>query len=118
VELPVLAGVSIRGPYVAVGNVGLLKHASNVPGCALAIEEVFHDAGFPDGAFQTLLIPSDRVDTVLSDPRVKAATLTGSNSAGQAVASTAGENLKKTVLELGVVIRTLSSTTLTSKLPR
>ncbi|MWV65526.1 aldehyde dehydrogenase family protein [Halorubrum sp. JWXQ-INN 858] len=88
-------------PYVAAGNVGLLKHASNVPGCALAIEDVFRDGGFPGGAFQTLLIPSDRIDAVLSDPRVKAATLTGSSSAGQAVASTAGENLKKTVLELG-----------------
>ncbi|WP_336023402.1 NAD-dependent succinate-semialdehyde dehydrogenase [Halobellus salinisoli] len=88
-------------PYVAAGNVGLLKHASNVPGCALAIEDVFRDAGFPDGAFQTLLIPSDRVDAVLSDPRIKAATLTGSSSAGRAIAGTAGENLKKTVLELG-----------------
>ena len=88
-------------PYVTAGNVGLLKHASNVPGCALAIEEVFRDAGFPDGAFQTLLIPSDSVDAVISDERVKAVTLTGSGPAGRAVASTAGENLKKTVLELG-----------------
>jgi succinate-semialdehyde dehydrogenase/glutarate-semialdehyde dehydrogenase len=88
-------------PYLTAGNVGLLKHASNVPGCALAIEEVFHDAGYPEGAFQSLLIPSDRVDNVISDDRVKAATLTGSGAAGRAVASTAGENLKKTVLELG-----------------
>jgi succinate-semialdehyde dehydrogenase/glutarate-semialdehyde dehydrogenase len=88
-------------PALAAGNVGLLKHASNVPGCALAIESVFRDAGFPEGAFQALLIPSDRVDGVLSDARVEAATLTGSGPAGRAVASTAGENLKKTVLELG-----------------
>ena len=88
-------------PYVTAGNVGLLKHASNVPGCALAIEDVFRDAGFPDGAFQTLLIPSDRVDAVLSDKRVKAATMTGSGPAGRAVAGTAGKHLKKTVLELG-----------------
>jgi len=88
-------------PNVVAGNVGLLKHASNVPGCALAIEEVFRDAGFPDGAVQALLIPSDRVDAVLSDPRIAAATLTGSGPAGRAVAGTAGENLKKTVLELG-----------------
>mgnify|MGYP002338366608 CR=1 FL=1 len=88
-------------PYLTAGNVGLLKHASNVPGCALAIEEVFRDAGYPEGAFQSLLISSDRVDDVLSDHRVKAATLTGSGPAGRAVASTAGENLKKTVLELG-----------------
>ncbi|MCU4751404.1 NAD-dependent succinate-semialdehyde dehydrogenase [Halobacteria archaeon AArc-curdl1] len=88
-------------PYLVAGNVGLLKHASNVPECALAMEDVFRDAGFPDGAFQTLLISSDRVDAVLSDPRVKAATLTGSGPAGRAVAGTAGEHLKKTVLELG-----------------
>jgi succinate-semialdehyde dehydrogenase/glutarate-semialdehyde dehydrogenase len=88
-------------PYLTAGNVGLLKHASNVPGCALAIEEVFREAGYPEGTFQSLLIPSDRVDDVLSDDRVKAATLTGSGPAGRAVASTAGENLKKTVLELG-----------------
>jgi succinate-semialdehyde dehydrogenase/glutarate-semialdehyde dehydrogenase len=88
-------------PSLAAGNVGLLKHASNVPGCALAIEDAFRDAGFPDGAFQSLLIPSDRVDAVLSDTRVKAATLTGSGPAGRAVAGTAGDHLKKTVLELG-----------------
>jgi len=88
-------------PYLTAGNVGLLKHASNVPGCALAIEEVFRDAGFPEGAFQTLLIGSDRVDAVISDSRVVAATLTGSGPAGRSVAATAGENLEKTVLELG-----------------
>ncbi|WP_460923465.1 NAD-dependent succinate-semialdehyde dehydrogenase, partial [Salinarchaeum chitinilyticum] len=88
-------------PYTVAGNVGLLKHASNVPGCALAIEEVFREAGYPEGVFQSLLIPSDRVEGVLEDDRVRAATLTGSGPAGRSVAATAGEQLKKTVLELG-----------------
>ena len=88
-------------PYLTAGNVGLLKHASNVPGCAMAIEETFREAGYPDGVFQSLLIPSDLVDDVIADERVKAATLTGSGPAGRAVASTAGQHLKKTVLELG-----------------
>jgi succinate-semialdehyde dehydrogenase / glutarate-semialdehyde dehydrogenase len=88
-------------PGLMAGNAGLLKHASNVPQCALAIEQVFAAAKAPPGLFQTLLIGSDRVASLLDDDRVAAATLTGSTAAGQSVASRAGQNIKKTVLELG-----------------
>jgi len=88
-------------PALMAGNVALLKHAANVPRCAVTIEEIFTEAGFPAGAFQTLLITSNQVESVLRDPAVRAATLTGSEGAGSAVASLCGKLLKKTVLELG-----------------
>lgn len=88
-------------PALMAGNTGVLKHASNVPGCALAIEDVFRKAGFPEHAFRTLLIGSRQVGTVIENPLVMAVTLTGSTPAGKAVAAKAGEMLKKTVLELG-----------------
>ncbi|HLV91311.1 MAG TPA: NAD-dependent succinate-semialdehyde dehydrogenase [Acidimicrobiia bacterium] len=88
-------------PALMAGNAGILKHASNVTGCALSIDELVVEAGFPDGIFRTLVLPSSRVDSVLENPLVRAATLTGSDPAGRAVAQKAGSLLKKTVLELG-----------------
>lgn len=93
--------IRFAAPNLMAGNVGILKHASNVPQCALALEEVFREAGFPEGAFQSLLISSKKVNTILENPQIKAATLTGSEGAGSKVAQKAGEKLKKTVLELG-----------------
>ncbi|OYV72065.1 MAG: NADP-dependent succinic semialdehyde dehydrogenase, partial [Deltaproteobacteria bacterium 21-66-5] len=93
--------IRFAAPALVAGNVGLLKHASNVPQCALALEALFADAGAPPGVFQTLLIPSADVAGLLADPRVAAATLTGSEDAGSHVAMAAGHHLKKTVLELG-----------------
>ncbi|HEY6765216.1 MAG TPA: NAD-dependent succinate-semialdehyde dehydrogenase [Candidatus Sulfotelmatobacter sp.] len=93
--------IRFAAPALMAGNVGLLKHASNVPQCALAIESLFLEAGFPAGAFQTLLIGSKQVDALLNDPRVVAATLTGSEQAGVEVGVGAAKRIKKVVLELG-----------------
>ena len=93
--------IRFAAPALCAGNVGLLKHASNVPQCALALEELFREAGAPAGVFQTLLIGSDKVERLIADRRVAAVTLTGSEPAGRQVAATAGQHIKKTVLELG-----------------
>jgi succinate-semialdehyde dehydrogenase/glutarate-semialdehyde dehydrogenase len=93
--------IRFAAPALMAGNVGLLKHASNVPQCALEIEKIFLDAGFPEGAFQTLLIGSQQVEAILDDPRVVAATLTGSEQAGIQVGVAAAKRIKKVVLELG-----------------
>jgi succinate-semialdehyde dehydrogenase/glutarate-semialdehyde dehydrogenase len=93
--------VRFAAPALVAGNVGLLKHAANVPQCALALEDLFRRAGAPEGVFQTLLVGSDAVASIVSDARVVAVTVTGSEAAGQAVAATAGGQVKKSVLELG-----------------
>jgi succinate-semialdehyde dehydrogenase/glutarate-semialdehyde dehydrogenase len=93
--------VRFAAPALAAGNLGLLKHASNVPQCALALEALFREAGAPESVFTTLLVEADRVPALIADDRVAAVTLTGSEGAGRAVAAAAGQHLKKTVLELG-----------------
>jgi succinate-semialdehyde dehydrogenase/glutarate-semialdehyde dehydrogenase len=100
-NFPLWQAMRFAAPGLMAGNVGLLKHASNVPQTALYLEDLFRRAGFPEGAFQTLLIGSGKVEAVLTDRRVRAATLTGSEAAGRAVAEIAGREIKKTVLELG-----------------
>jgi succinate-semialdehyde dehydrogenase/glutarate-semialdehyde dehydrogenase len=100
-NFPLWQVIRFAAPALMAGNTGLLKHASNVPQTALFLEDLFRRAGFPPGSFQTLLIGVDRVEGVLADKRVRAATLTGSEAAGRSVASIAGRHVKKTVLELG-----------------
>ena len=100
-NFPLWQAMRFAAPALMAGNVGLLKHASNVPQTALLLADVFARGGFPPGAFQTLLIAADQVEQVLRDPRVRAATLTGSTPAGRSVAAIAGDEIKTTVLELG-----------------
>jgi len=100
-NFPLWQVVRFAAPALMAGNVGLLKHAPNVPQCALALEKVFHDAGLPPAAFRTSLIETEPVAGLIADDRVAAVTLTGSERAGASVAATAGQHIKKTVLELG-----------------
>ncbi|EID12739.1 succinic semialdehyde dehydrogenase [Mycobacterium xenopi RIVM700367] len=100
-NFPLWQAVRFAAPALMAGNVGILKHASNVPQTALYLADVIARGGFPDGCFQTLLVPSSAVETILRDPRVAAATLTGSEPAGRSVAAIAGDEIKPTVLELG-----------------
>jgi succinate-semialdehyde dehydrogenase/glutarate-semialdehyde dehydrogenase len=100
-NFPLWQAVRFAAPALMAGNVGILKHASNVPQCALYLADVIGRGGFPDGCFQTLLISSAEVEPILRDPRVVAATLTGSEPAGRSVAAICGDEVKHTVLELG-----------------
>src|SRR5690348_13655359 len=100
-NFPLWQAMRFAAPALMAGNVGVLKHASNVPQTALFMEELFRRAGFPEGSFETLLIGSGAVEGVICDPRIKAVTLTGSEGAGRSVAAIAGREIKKTVLELG-----------------
>src|SRR5581483_11307736 len=93
--------IRFAAPALAAGNVGLLKHASNVPQCALALEDLFREAGFSEGCFQAFLVGSKKVEAVINEPRIRAATLTGSEPAGVQVGTAAARNIKKVVLELG-----------------
>ena len=93
--------IRFAAPALMAGNGAILKHASNVPGCAVAIEEIFRTAGLPEGLFRTVLVPGSKVEALIADPRIQAVTLTGSSEVGERVASAAGKHLKKQVLELG-----------------
>src|SRR6202051_631923 len=98
-NFPFWQAIRFAAPNLMAGNGAVLKHASNVPGCALALEEIFRDAGFPETLFRTVLVGSKDVRPLIEDPRIAAVTLTGSVPAGRSVAATAGGALKKTVLE-------------------